>query len=298
MDNILHERHSRIKLLVLLLWLFGYGAISVMASSDGPQLNLEDVNMKGFLYFGQVIGVIILFVAPALMFAGFWTRSGIRYLGMDNKPAFSSMMIASLGILFAFPFINWLAQLNEQMHLPAALQGVESWMRHSEENAAELTKAFTNGTSVGILFLNLFVVAFMAAFSEELFFRGVLQKVLGECFRNKHIAVWAGAVFFSAFHMQFFGFFPRMLMGAYLGYLFLWSGSLWPGMIAHFVNNGMAVFLIWLSNRGAVSADADKLGMENSEMIYVICSVVMVIAGMIFMYRIEGKRKALSTPSL
>jgi membrane protease YdiL (CAAX protease family) len=292
MDNIQQERQSWIKFLVIFSWLFGYGLLSVMASSGGPEVNLDDVRMKGFLYFGQVVGVIFLFIAPAFLIAGLWTKTRIHYLGITTRPAFPTLIIASLGILLALPFINWLAQLNEQMHLPAALQGVEEWMRKSEEQAGKLTEVFTKGTSIGGLLLNLFVVAFMAAFSEELFFRGLFQKVLIECFKNKHIAIWTGAVFFSAFHMQFFGFFPRMLMGAYLGYVFLWSGSLWPGMIAHFVNNGMAVFLIWLSNRGAISTDADKLGSESGQMIYVLCSAVTVILSLFIMYRIEQKRKA------
>jgi hypothetical protein len=287
------ERQSWIKFLVIFLWLFGYGLVTVLAGS-GPEINLDDARMKGFLYFGQVVGVIFLFVAPAVLMAGLWTKTRIHYLGITTKPAFSTLVLASLGILLAFPCINWLAHLNEQMHLPAALHGVEEWMKRSEEQAGKLTEVFTRGTSVGGLLLNLFVVAFMAAFSEELFFRGLLQKVLIECFKNKHVAVWTGAIFFSAFHMQFFGFFPRMLMGAYLGYVFLWSGSLWPGMIAHFVNNGMAVFLIWLSNRGAISSDADKLGSDGSQMIYVLCSAVMVMASLFLMHRIEKKRRQVS----
>ncbi|MFL5765913.1 MAG: CPBP family intramembrane glutamic endopeptidase [Bacteroidia bacterium] len=293
MDNLPQERHSWIKLGVILSLLFGYGIATVLASSGGPELNLDDVNMKPLLYFGQIVGVVILFIAPAFLFAGLWTKARIGYLGITTKPALSTLLIASLGILAAFPLINWLAGMNEQMHLPASMHGIEEWMKRSEEQAGKLTDVFTRGTSVGGLILNLFVVAFMAAFSEELFFRGILQKVLHECFKNKHVAVWLGAAFFSAFHMQFYGFIPRMLMGAYLGYLFLWSGSIWPGMMAHFVNNGIAVFIVWLTNRGAVSADVDKIGSESSQFVYVVCSALMVALSMIVIRRIEKKRRAL-----
>ena len=132
------------------------------------------------------------------------------------------------------------------------LNGIEIWMKNSEEKAKVLTDAFTEGDSLGVLFLNLIVIALLAALSEELFFRGVLQKVLIECTRNKHLGVWIGAIIFSAFHMQFYGFLPRMLMGAFLGYLFLWSGSLWLGIFAHFINNGMAVLIIWLINKNVI----------------------------------------------
>jgi membrane protease YdiL (CAAX protease family) len=177
------------------------------------------------------------------------------------------------------------------MQLPEAFSGIETWMKDSEAKAEVLTKGFTKGTSAGALILNLFVIAFMAALSEEIFFRGLFQKVAIECFKNKHVGVWFGAIIFSAFHMQFYGFVPRMLMGAYLGYLFLWSGSLWLGILAHFLNNGMAVFLIWLMNRGVISADADKVGIQQGELIYVAISTILVIGSLVLVYRMEQKRK-------
>ncbi len=286
------ERQSWIKLVVIFSWLFIYGLLNIVGSSGSTEINTNDTAMVTLLYIGQVIGVVVLFIAPSILFALFWTNKRIHYLGVTTKPNYKTVLLGSMGILFALPFINWIAQLNEQMHLPEVLSGVEQWMRASEVKAMELTELFTKGTSVSGLLLNLFVVALMAALSEELFFRGIIQKVLIECFSNKHISIWIGAIIFSAFHMQFFGFFPRMLMGAFLGYLFLWSGSLWPGIIAHFVNNGMAVFLVWLSNRGVISSDADKIGIDNSQLIYVIISVIIVSGSLYLIYKIEKKRKA------
>ena len=291
MQNIEQERHSWIKLAVIFLWLALYATATIAGSGAETELNLDNSTTVNLLYVGQLIGVLFLFIVPAILFAGLWTKQRIPYLGVTTKASFTTLILGSIGILFALPTINWIAQLNEQMHLPAALSGVEEWMKHSEAKALEMTKLFTEGTSVSGLILNLFVVAFMAAISEELFFRGMIQKVLIECFKNKHIAIWTGAILFSGFHMQFFGFFPRMLMGAYLGYLFLWSGSLWPGILAHFFNNGMAVFLIWLSNRGVISADVDKIGTFENEMMYVIISAVLVAASLVLVYRMEKKRK-------
>ena len=292
MQNIEQERHSWIKLAAIVAWLILYAVANILGSSTETELNLDNSMTVNLLYFGQLIGVFFLFIVPALLFAGLWTQQRISYLGITTKASAATLLLASVGILFALPTINWIAQLNEQMHLPAALSGIEEWMKHSEAKAMEMTKLFTEGTSVGGLILNLFVVAFMAAISEELFFRGMVQKVLIECFKNKHIAVWTGAILFSAFHMQFFGFFPRMLMGAYLGYLFLWSGSLWPGILAHFFNNGMAVFLIWLSNRGVISSDVDKIGTFENEMMYVLTSVVLVALSLTLVYRMEKKKKS------
>ena len=290
MQNEEQERHSWIKLIVICIWLFLYGAITVIGSKSDIEINMDDQMTVGLLYFGQLIGVLILFIAPSILFAGVWTKKRIPYLGIATKPALSTLILGSIGILLALPAINWIAQLNEQMHLPESFAGLEAWMKDSEAKAMELTNLFTKGTSVSVLLLNLFVVAFMAAISEELFFRGVVQKVMIECFKNKHIAIWTSAILFSAFHMQFFGFFPRMFMGAYLGYLFLWTGSLWTGILAHFFNNGMAVFLIWLSNRGTISSDVDKVGALENQILFVIGSSVLVAINLVFIYRIHKKQ--------
>ena len=240
MQNIEQERQSWLKLSVILLFLFLYGLATVLESDKEVHINFDNKATVAFLYIGQTLGVIVLFILPAILFSVFWTRSKIHYIGITTKPAIGTLLIATIGMLLAMPVINWLGEVNQYMKLPEALSGIESWMKDSEAKATELTEAFTRGTSVTKLVLNLFVVAFMAALSEEIFFRGIVQKVLIECFKNKHAGVWISAALFSAFHMQFYGFIPRMMMGAYLGYMFLWSGSLWPGMLAHFINNAMA----------------------------------------------------------
>ena len=291
MENIEQERHSWLKLTLILLGLLALGLLTYLASLLHVKINLEDADEIFKMKMEQLISVIIIFILPPMLFSIFWTRRGIHYLGITTRPALGTALVAGVGMIMAMPIINWLAEMNQTMHLPAAFSGMEAWMKSSEAQAGEITEAFTKGTTTGTLVLNLFVIAFMAAVSEEIFFRGMLQKVLIECTKNKHVGIWIGAALFSAFHMQFYGFVPRMLMGAYLGYLFVWSGSLWPGMIAHFVNNGVAVFVAWLANKGIVGEDADKIGSDNSEWIFVVISAIMVAASMLIIYRNEKNKK-------
>lgn len=288
MQNIEKERNSWLKLVVILFFISLFGIAS--AFSGDVEMNLDDADTIYTMKIMQVAGVIVLFIVPALLFAVLWTRSKIHYLGITVLPAANTTLVAALGMLMALPLINALAELNQHLHLPSSLQHLETWMKKSEDTATKLTEAFLQGTDTNTLLLNLFVIAFMAALSEELFFRGIVQKVLIECFKNKHIGVWIGAAIFSAFHMQFFGFIPRLLMGAYLGYLFLWTGSLWPGIVAHFMNNGLAVYVGWLINRGTIGDNADKVGENAHEWIYVVISAAMVIASLVMIYRFEKKR--------
>jgi membrane protease YdiL (CAAX protease family) len=289
MQNIEKERHSWVKLIIIILFLLGLAAMS--ASGGDVKMNLDDRNFIATMKILQAVSVIFFFIAPAVLFATLFTKAKIRYLGILNRPGFPTLVISGLGMLLALPLINGLAELNQHMHLPASLHYVEEWMIKSEDQMKGLTEAFMRGTSVGTLFMNLFVVAFLAALSEELLFRGVIQNVLIECFKNKHVGVWLGAILFSAFHLQFLGFIPRMLMGAYLGYLFVWSGSLWPGIFAHFLNNGLAVYGAWLMNRGTISKDIDTFGADQQDWIYAVISGILVTISLVLVHRAEKKRQ-------
>ncbi|HET6226383.1 MAG TPA: CPBP family intramembrane glutamic endopeptidase, partial [Bacteroidia bacterium] len=227
MQNIEKERYSWLKLGAVMLWILIWALPNIFVSDT--KMNFDDVSKVQILKLGQAIGVIFLFIIPSVVFAQFATKSKMSYLGITKPSASNTTLIAGLGMVLALPLINGLAQLNQQVHFSEAFQGLEGWMKNSEENAKNITEAFLQGTDLSSLLINLFVIAFMAALSEELFFRGVLQNVLIDCFKNKHVGVWVGAIIFSAFHLQFYGFLPRILMGAYLGYLLVWTGSLWPG---------------------------------------------------------------------
>jgi len=131
---------------------------------------------------------------------------------------------------------------------------------------------------------NLFVVAFMAGLSEEIFFRGFIQRLFIENKLNHHLAIWFTAILFSAIHLQFFGFVPRVLLGAVLGYLYFYSGNLWLSIIAHTVNNGFAVVMAYIT--GSIDADlfADK-GTETINLVLVLSSIVIIFTQLFLLKR-------------
>ncbi|HEV7423641.1 MAG TPA: CPBP family intramembrane glutamic endopeptidase, partial [Candidatus Paceibacterota bacterium] len=195
-----------------------------------------------------------------------------------------------VALIVSLPLINYLGELNSRMSLPAFLSGVEKWMKDSENQAAELTKNFLEMHSVSDVVFNVFMIALLPAIGEEFLFRGIIQKIFSEWSKNIHVAVWISAILFSAMHMQFYGFLPRMMLGVLLGYLLVWSGSLWLPIIAHFVNNAAAVIFTYLFREELMSVDPDKMGTEG-EMSTAVISVI-VLAGLLWLiYRKEKIRK-------
>ena len=142
------------------------------------------------------------------------------------------------------PLINLTVYWNESLSLPEWLAPVENWMRQQEDTMQHFTEILIHGDGFSPLLSNLIVVALTAAVTEEFLFRGALMRIIGHWIRNPHGAIWIAAILFSAFHLQFYGFLPRMLLGAYFGYLLIWSRSIWLPICAHFFNNALNVIIM------------------------------------------------------
>ncbi|MGL5228766.1 MAG: lysostaphin resistance A-like protein, partial [Bacteroidales bacterium] len=102
--------------------------------------------------------------------------------------------------------------------------------------------------SIGVFLLNVLLVSVLTAIGEEAFFRGALQRILLNETKRPWVAIVVIAIIFSAIHFQFYGFFARLLLGLLLGYLVYASKSLILPIIAHAVNNLIAIIQIHLDN--------------------------------------------------
>lgn len=234
----------------------------------------------------QLIQSVILFIGSPLVLAYLWSNNPLGYLQLKttNKP--SVYILVVIAMVSAIPLINLLTDLNRQIALPESLSAVENWMKATETQLEELTIKILNVNAVSDLIFNLFLIAFIAGLGEELFFRGILQKIMGE-WKNPVLAIWLAAFIFSFIHLQFYGFFPRLLLGAFFGYLLFWSGNLWLPVLAHTVNNGVAVVFYYLKYNGVNVPDIDTIGTGNT--LYV--SGISLFIGVICVLRI---RKELS----
>jgi membrane protease YdiL (CAAX protease family) len=239
--------------------------------------NEHVVQMNRLLLFFQHLG---LFVVPAIIFARLSSTAWKRYLGF--RFVMPRVAIAAVLVMVAaLPLINVLAWLNEGLVLPEFLAGLEEAFAGMEETAQKLTMAIAGTGSIVSLALNIVVVALLPAFGEEMIFRGLMIPILRKWTGNVHVAVWLSAFLFSAMHFQFYGFLPRFVLGALLGYLFVWSKSIWAPILAHFVNNALALFLLFMIARGSISEEVDSFDPELSDWLLVVASAIAV-SGLIF----------------
>lgn len=247
--------------------------------------DLSDISSIKLAQFMQSLG---LFVIPPFLLAYLWSEKPLQYLQIERKPVSKDVLLAVIIMLSAVPAINLLGELNHAIPFPDSLSWLENQLVDLEKRAEDLTFRMLDVDTVGGLLINLGLIAIIPAIGEELFFRGVIQQLL----QNKlkaHAAVWITAIIFSAIHFQFFGFIPRMLMGALLGYMFLWTGNIWVPVAAHFTNNAAAVLYYYFKGDGLQQAiDLENIGKSDTYIAGIISMVL--VAMLIFYFRKQTKR--------
>jgi membrane protease YdiL (CAAX protease family) len=271
------------------------------------------VAMVGFVFFGPVLGVLIAAPFSNNGLLDFVSQMGNPLLYPEVKTPYMIVQgSATLFGLIALPSLYWWAvekrnpfqdvkafnpllvpfvlvlmisfivvdsviiEWNSNLTFPSFLKGFEDWARSFETKAGEVTKFLTTFDSFGDFVIGMIVIAVLPGIGEELVFRGFLQPTLQRATNNIHVAIWFSAILFSAIHMQFFGFVPRMLLGALFGYLYYWSGNLVIPMLAHFINNGLSVIGIYLYQQGKIPVDIEDTEAAPWPLV-IICAAVAVV---------------------
>ncbi len=227
------------------------------------------------LMLGQAAAALCTFVFSGLLYWKFVENKPFRDLHFNALPPAAVFLFVIVIQVFFMPFNGWLQAINEAMQLPPSLKAIEDFMRNMEDSLSGMTEFLTTFDSIGELFLAFVVIAIIAGVGEELIFRGLIQRKLYLATQNPHLAIWVAAFIFSAIHFQFFGFLPRLMLGALFGYFYYFTGNLWIPIAAHIFNNGLAVFLIFLSNQKLVSKELEE--MDNVPFPAAVTSLVLAI---------------------
>lgn len=173
-----------------------------------------------------------------------------------QTPYLAPALIVPLLVIVFMGFNGAIIKWNQEIYLPF---GMDEWARPMEEKLMETTQYMIQFDSTLQLIIGFLVIAVLPAIGEEIIFRGMIQNDFYRATRNIHLSIWISAFLFSAIHIQFFGFFPRLLLGALFGYLYYWSGNLWMPVLAHFINNGFTVITMVLTQKKAISIDLEKI---------------------------------------
>ena len=221
------------------------------------QKHLNDYpNMYDAVMALQTFSTPIPFITASFFFWVVIEKQTLNSFSFQEVKPPVIILVALLVIIFMF-FDALIIEWNQGIVFPESLKGIEKWMKKSEETAGELTKFLTDFKTPSQLIVAMVVVAVLAGISEELLFRGVLQNITLRASGNPHVAIWFAAFVFSFIHFQFYGFVPRMLLGALFGYLYYWTKNIWIPIFAHFVNNGFTLLMAYLYSTKAVEVNIE-----------------------------------------
>lgn len=242
----------------LLILAGAFFVMIIVAGSLGTWLGgYMEPGSRGCYLMQSAVQALVAFVGTALVTARLTSRHPLRFLGMATPCTVRALFGVLIVYLLGFPFINQLIYYNSLLHLPDCMAGAEQWMREMEEASARVTRIVLSGHSAADLITGILVIGVLTGLGEELLFRGTMQRILTRDTRLGIWAIWITAAIFSAVHLQFFGFFPRLLLGAFFGYLIYSTGSIWPGVFAHALNNSLVVYSAW-SDPSMLSGDIDR----------------------------------------
>ncbi|MFN3403452.1 MAG: lysostaphin resistance A-like protein [Cytophagaceae bacterium] len=220
-----------------------------ISASEDPQ--------KILLYIQGITATMAYLVFPFIY---------IITLKRDLKPAFAIntpdftifLILTTLCLFMVMPALAYLVEWNKQINLPESWGQIEQWMIKKEQMAQEMTNILIDAQGRNSLIWILVVVAVIPGIGEELLFRGILQNEIFQATRNAHVAIWIAGFLFSFIHFQFFGFFPRLLLGVLFGYFYYWSGNILIPMILHFLNNASTLIMMNLYKMKQTNFDPES----------------------------------------
>ena len=267
LKGILQDKSESAKLWYFVMFVFISSFIGIVFSSIIFPIEIDILleENKNNLKISQLIASVFIFIVPCILFSYFSNKVSFNVFGFKSVLKRQNILLILFMIIFIQPFVVFCMQLNTSFlnSVSEYIPVIYNQMELMEDKAAELTTFFLSMNSIWELLFNLFLIALIPSIGEELFFRGVIQKKLGNILKSTHFAVILTAFIFSAIHLQFFGFLPRFVLGIVLGYLFFYSRNLWTSILAHFINNAMGVLLMYSPFSENLNTDITNL--DNTE---------------------------------
>lgn len=253
------------------LYILGVDATTIFVD-DGDSRHL-----KAVLFITQ----LFTFLIPALLFG--WMTFKYRmwsFFGLKEPISGRWILYSVVMLLFLLPVIQFTYEFNQSLPLP-------DWMTDLEDNATRVLEAIVRMDNPWDLIVNILLIALLPALGEELIFRGILQQLGYRIFRREEVSVWVIAIIFSIIHFQFEGFIPRLILGLYLGYLFLWTRNILIPVAAHFANNGLMIILSYF--RPELISDLDETPVPELPWYGVVLSALCIIPLIIYFRNIYHK---------
>ena len=229
---------------------------------------------------------LLVFILPVVITSVFVAPKPMQFLELDKVPSLKSILMVILIFAVMTPALNYLVEWNQNISLPESMAGIEALMRNAENAATAVTDMILQENNI---IVSILLVGCLTGLSEEVFFRGGLQRILLSRPMNVHLAIWLAAFVFSAMHFQFYGFFPRLIIGAFFGYMALWSGSLWVAIFAHALNNSTVIVAHAIDQ--TYGYNLDNLGLTQQGEFPWVAMISLIVTSLLIVFYYKQSKK-------
>lgn len=241
--------------------------------------DLTNPRLLDVMKWMQLLYSVVSFLVPAWLFFYLSHPRPYRYAGLSGAAfRWTGLLLSIAVLLFSLPLVGVLSDWNQHIHFGSLDQS----LRELNRKAQEMTKAMLAMPSWGALVYNLLLIAVIPAIAEEMFFRGVLQRLFIKMSKRAWIGILIAAVVFSLMHGEMLGFFPRIALGIVLGLIYYYSGNLWYAIGAHFFNNAFQIVLVFLFQKHYIQYDITQD--EPTPLLVGIISL-LVIVGLVMLFK-------------
>jgi membrane protease YdiL (CAAX protease family) len=261
-----------------------YSAFGRDVLTDVTLLKVSSIQAQKALWILQLLSTSLPLLLTPVFFSYVVIREPDNYLKTTFQFPWLLIVIVFFTMFLASPLMEYISNFNQNLNLP-------QWMRDNESELEKVQDSMLEMKTFPSMIFNLFFIGLVTALAEEFLFRGCLQTIFIRWIKNSHIAIWIIAILFSAFHNEFLGFIPRLMLGLFFGYFTYWSGSIWPSIWAHFINNGTVVVWSYLYQNKTITLSPSDPHLFNTAG-YIISLIITLF--LLFVYRYISSKKQIA----
>lgn len=240
----------------------------------------------------HIIQGVFLFLVPSIIYAQLYADTKGSFLVQRSiKP--KALALAILLIFSIQVFAETVNYYNNLITLPESMSGLNDFFKETKESGEKTIKLVLAEKSISNLIINLLIIAIIPGIVEELFFRGCMQRSITRMGTNIHVAIWVTAIIFSLLHFQLSGLFPRIILGAVLGYLYAWTRNIWIPIVVHMIHNATIIFVaqMLVDNEFYKKISISDYSLSNIWLGTTI-SLVVSLALMYFIYKSSKEKQS------
>ena len=227
-------------LLVLAVIFVLYQVIGGLITLIIARGNLTEDN-AGLVRWSTLFGQILFILLPTILLARARHGSILEPLRI-RLPRVRELAVTMVAVFALQQMLQTYMILQDALPVPEDLQKfIDVFKKMVEEMYRVLVAARTPGEFLTVVL----IVALVPAITEELLFRGLVQRNFEDAAGGPRGAIIAGVIF-GAYHLNPFALIPLVALGVYFGFIVYRSNNITLAMSAHFFNNFVACAAVYL----------------------------------------------------